>query len=343
MAQAIQEGARPFDDIRSIFKALPPAHQESVAKVRNRDKTLTKPPGSLGRLEEIVEWLAAWQGKAPPQVLRSQIIIYAANHGVAARGVSAFPQEVTSQMVANFAAGGAAVNQLAIVAGAGLKVFDLALDQPTADFTRDAALTEIDCTRIMAFGMEAVAQTPDVLCLGEMGIGNSTVAAALACALFGGKGEDWVGRGTGVDEEGLARKRAVVDEAMAFHGEALGDPLEALRRVGGREFAAIAGAILAARIAKVPVLLDGYAVTAAAAVLHKIDPGALDHCMAAHLSVEPGHKRLLEALGKRPILDLDMRLGEGSGAALALQIVQAASAVHAGMATFDQAGVSSKG
>ncbi len=333
-------GATPFDDIRSLFKALPPPHQETVFKVRNRDKTLVKPAGALGRLEDIVEWLAAWQGKAPPQVLKPQVAVYAANHGVAARGVSAYPAEVTRQMVDTFAAGGGAVNQLALATGAGLKVFDLALDMPTPDITSAAALSERDCAATMAFGMEAVAQSPDVLCLGDMGIGNTTIAAAIAHALFGGAPEDWVGAGTGVDGAGRARKCAVLAEAVAFHGAALEDPLEVLRRVGGREFAAIAGAILAARVARVPVLLDGYAVTAAAAVLYKIEPSVLDHCMAAHVSAEPGHRRLLERLGKRPLLDLDMRLGEASGAVLALNIVQAAAAVHAGMATFEQAGVS---
>ncbi len=330
----------PFDDIRNLFKALPPAHEEVLFKVRNRERTLVKPEGSLGRLEEIVEWLAAWQGKAPPHAAKLQIAIYAANHGVAEKGVSAYPSSVTRQMVETFAAGGGAVNQLALSCGAGLKVFDLALDVPTPDITGAAALSERDCAATMAFGMEAVAQTPDVLCLGDMGIGNTTIAAALACALFGGAPEDWVGRGTGVSEEGLARKTAVVRDAIAFHGQALNDPLEVLRRVGGREFAAIAGAIIAARMARVPVLLDGYAVTAAAAVLYRIDAGALDHCLAAHVSAEPGHRRLLDKIGKRPLLDFDMRLGEASGAALALHVVQAAVSVHRGMATFDEAKVS---
>ncbi len=332
--------ANPFDDIRSLFKALPPPHAESIAKVRSRERTLTKPAGALGRLEEITEWLAAWQGKAPPTVAKPLVAIYAANHGIARRGVSAYPAEVTRQMVETFAAGGAAVNQLAIQAGAGLRVFDLALDIPTPDITKAAALSERDCAATIAFGMEAVAAEPDVLCLGDMGIANTTVAAALSCALFGGAPADWVGRGTGVDEAGLEAKRTVVTEALAFHGAGLEDPLDALRRVGGREFAALAGAILAARVARIPVLLDGYAVTAAAAVLSKIEPTALDHCLAAHVSAEPGHRRLLDALGKRPLLDLDMRLGEASGAALALGIVKSAAATHAGMATFDQAGVS---
>ncbi len=332
----------PFDDIRNLFKALPPAHAESVAKVRTRDRQLTKPAGSLGRLEDIVEWVAAWQAKAPPRITKPQVAIYAGTHGVTKHGVSAFPAEVTQQMVQNFAAGGAAVNQLALGAGAGLKVFDLALDMPTGDITCEAALSERDCAGTMAFGMEAVAGEPDLLCLGEMGIGNTTVAAALACALFGGEAGDWVGRGTGLDDAGLERKRDVVAQAIAFHGDALADPLEALRRVGGREFAAIAGAILAARVQRVPVLLDGFAVTAAAAVLSKINANALDHCLVAHQSVEPGHERLLTALNKRPLVNLDMRLGEASGAVLMVHIVRAACETHAGMATFEQASVSGR-
>ncbi len=331
---------KPFDDIRALFKAFPPSAEEAVAQVRARNAQLTKPAGALGRLEEIVEWLARWQGKAKPSVLKPRVAVYAANHGVAAHGVSAYPPEVTRQMVDNFAAGGAAVNQLAVAAGAGLKVFDLALDMPTPDITGAAALSERDCAGTIAFGMEAVADTPDILCLGEMGIGNTTVAAALSCALFGGNAADWTGRGTGVDDAGLARKVETVDAAIAFHQAALGDPLECLRRVGGREFAAIAGAIIAARIARVPVILDGYAVTAAAAVLYRIDETALDHCLAAHVSAEPGHRLLLETIGKEPLLDLGLRLGEGSGAVLALQIVQAAAVCHGGMATFDQAKVS---
>jgi len=331
---------QPFNDIRNLFKVFPEAHAESRAKVRNRDRTLVKPQGALGRLEEIVEWLAAWQQKAPPTAERPMICLFAANHGVAARGVSAYPQEVTQKMVETFAAGGGAINQLASACGAGLQVFDLALEMPTPDITEEAALSEKDCAATMAFGMQTTAQSPDVLILGEMGIANTTVAACLSAALFGAPVERWVGKGTGVDEAGMARKRETVETALAFHGDALSDPLEALRRVGGREFAAIAGAIIAARVQHIPVILDGYAVTAAAAVLYKMDAKALDHCLAGHVSREPGHRALLEEMGLRPVLDLDMALGEGSGAALALQIVQSAARLHKDMATFEQAGIS---
>jgi nicotinate-nucleotide--dimethylbenzimidazole phosphoribosyltransferase len=304
---------------------------------------LVKPAGSLGRLEEIAEWVARWQGKAPPAITRPVVAIFAGSHGVAARGVSAFPPQVNRQMVETFAAGGAAINQLCASADLGLKVFDLALDMPTGDITREAALEETDCAATIAYGMESVAGGTDLLCLGEMGIGNTTVAAALSAGLFGGTGADWAGRGTGVDNEGLKRKADAVDAALGQHGGHLADPLEALRRLGGREFAALVGAILAARFERVPVILDGFPVTAAAAVLFRMDPASIDHCLLGHLSGEPGHRRLADAMGMKPLLDLGMRLGEGSGAALAAMIVKSSVSTHAGMATFETAGVSDRG
>lgn len=333
---------RPFDDIRALLKAMPAADAAAVDAVRARDAQLTKPAGSLGRLENIVEWLAAWQGAARPHVDSPLVAVFAGNHGVVAQGVSPFPQSVTQAMVANFASGGAAINQICRTFDLGLKVFELALEQPTGDITQGPALDEKGCAATMAFGMEALASGADLLCLGEMGIGNTTVAAAIYHALYGGRPEDWVGRGTGVDDKGLQRKARAVADAVALHREHLGDPLEVLRRLGGREIAAIAGAILAARIQRVPVLLDGFVVCAGAAILQALDPSALDHCMAAHVSAESAHARVLERLGKKPILDLGMRLGEGSGAAMAAGIVRAALACHLGMATFAEAGVADK-
>ena len=332
----------PFDDIRNLVAELPGPNQGAAEAVRLRDAQLTKPAGSLGRLEEIAEWLAAWQGRTPPMVGAPMVCVFAANHGVADRGVSAYPASVTQQMVENFAAGGAAVNQLCMAADASLKVFDLALDLPTPDICEGPALSEADCAATMAFGMEAIAGGCDLLAIGEMGIANTTIASALCCALFGGPASDWVGPGTGVDEDGLKRKIDAVETAMETHAGHLDDPLEVLARVGGREFAAMAGAILAARAQKIPVLLDGFVACAAAAVLHKLDPASLDHCLAAHRSAEPAHGKLLEILGKEPLLDLNMRLGEGSGAALAIQIVRSAALVHSGMATFGDAGVDTK-
>lgn len=332
----------PFEDIRALFALLPPASATCVDDVRERDRELTKPAGSLGRLEELVEWLAAWQGRSRPAINQPLVAVFAANHGVAAQGVSAYPQAVTRAMLENFAAGGAAINQICASYGLGLKIFELALDIPTEDITQGPAFDEAACAATIAFGMEAIAGGADLLCLGEMGIGNTTIAAAIYCALYGGKAADWVGRGSGVDDAGLARKVAAVEKAVDLHRAHLGDPLEVLRRLGGREVAAIAGAILSARMERVPVILDGYVVTAAAAILHAIAPSSIDHCLAAHMSADGAHAEVLRRIGKKPLLDLGMRLGEGTGAALAAGILKAALACHNDMATFAQANVPGK-
>jgi nicotinate-nucleotide--dimethylbenzimidazole phosphoribosyltransferase len=332
----------PFDDIRALLPQMPQASDTCVDIVRARDQELVKPAGALGRMEEIVEWLAAWQGRSQPAVLRPMVAVFAANHGVAAQGVSAYPQAVTRQMLETFAAGGAAINQICATYDIGLKVFDLALDIPTGDITQEAALDEKAAAATFAFGMEAIAGGADLLCLGEMGIANTTIAAAIYHALYGGEARDWVGRGTGVDDAGLNRKAAAVEKAVTLHKAHLGDPLEVMRRVGGREICALAGAIMAARMERIPVVLDGYVVTAAAAILHALDPSSIDHCIAGHLSSEGAHGEVLRRLGKKPLLDLGMRLGEGSGAALAVGLIKAAVACHNDMATFEQAKVASK-
>ena len=332
----------PFDDIRNLFPQMPQAATPMVEDVRARDAQLTKPAGALGRLEEMVEFLAAWQGKAKPTILRPMVAVFAANHGVVAQGVSAFPPEVTRAMMENFAAGGAAINQICATYDIGLKVFELALDFPTPDITQEPAFDEAACAATFAFGMEAIAGGTDLLCLGEMGIGNTTIAAAIYHALYGGKAEDWVGRGTGIDEAGYKRKVDAVARAVALNAGHLSDPLEVLRRLGGREIAAMAGAIMAARLERIPVVLDGYVVTAAAAILHALNPGSIDHCIAGHLSAEGAHADVLKRLGKKPLLDLGLRLGEGTGAALAVGVMKAALACHRDMATFDQAKVPSK-
>ncbi len=333
----------PFDDIRDLVARMPGPDEAATATVREREARLTKPAGSLGRMETLVEWVAAWSGKGRPQVTRPVVCVFAGNHGVTDRGVSAFPRSVTQQMVENFAAGGAAINQLCIAFDFGLKVLDLALDHPTPDITEADAFDEPGCAATIAFGMEAIAGGIDLLMIGEMGIGNTTVAAAIYHALYGGEPEDWVGRGTGVDDEGYRRKCAAVGAAVARLGGGRRDPLEVLRRVGGREFAAMLGAMIAARHERIPVVVDGYVATAAAALLHAMGEGAADHVLLSHLSAEGGFPKVAERMNRRPLLDLGMRLGEGSGAALAGAMVKAAVATHAGMATFDQAGVSEKG
>ena len=333
----------PFDDIRALVETAPGPETSAVEAVRQRDAVLTKPAGSLGRLEEIVEWLAAWQRRPTPKVEMPRVAVFAANHGVTARGVSAFPADVTRQMVANFTAGGAAINQMCAAQDMSLRVYELALDHPTADIVVEDALDERGCAATIAYGMEAIDGDIDLLCIGEMGIGNTTVAAAIAHALYGGEAADWVGPGTGVVGAGLEAKRAAVEAAVArIRADGTDDPLEVLRRVGGREIAAMAGAILAGRHRDVPVVVDGFVATAAACVVHAMAPGAIDHCIFAHQSAEPAHRRMLERLGKAPLLDLGLRLGEGTGAALAVGIIRTAAATHAGMATFAEAGVSDK-
>ena len=323
--------------ITTLAEGLPVFSATAAQAARLRQANLTKPPGSLGRLEELAVFMAGWRATPRPEIRHAQALVFAGNHGVCAQGVNPYPQAVTAQMVANFVAGGAAINQLCRVAGAELSVIALDLDRPTADFTKSMAMSEAECLDAINRGAGAVSADADVLILGEMGIGNSTVAAALTTALFSGEAADWVGPGTGSDAAGIARKIAAIEKGLARHGGL--SPIATLAAFGGREQAAICGAVIAARMARIPVILDGFICTAAAAVLYAADPRLLDHCLVGHASAEPGHRRLLKAIGKDPVLDFDMRLGEGSGAALALGILRAALACHNGMATFGEAGV----
>jgi nicotinate-nucleotide--dimethylbenzimidazole phosphoribosyltransferase len=328
-----------LDNLRALIADLPAGDEAASAAIDYRQSRLTKPQGSLGRLEELVAWLGRWQGRETPILDRVDVLVFAGNHGVVAKGVSAYPPSVTAQMVANFETGGAAINQICKASGARLKVLALKLDQPTTDFTLDPAMSEREFVEAVSIGFAALEPDADLVCLGEMGIGNTTVASALAAALFGGSGERWAGRGTGVDDAGLTRKSAAIDAGLKRHHYALSDPLQAARRLGGREFAAILGATLAARTRKVPVLLDGFAATAAAAPLGRLAKGALDHAKIAHCSAEAGHRGLCDEIGMRPILDLDMRLGEATGAALAVSVLRVALVCFSGMATFEEASV----
>lgn len=330
-----------FADLRRRCLDLAGPGEAAAAAVVERQAQLTKPPGSLGRLEDLVAWLARWQRRDIPRLERVEVLIFAGTHGVTAKGVSAYPAEVTAQMVANFAAGGAAINQLARAAEASLRVVPLSLETPTADFSEAPAMGEGDFLDAVAIGFDSVASGTDLLCLGEMGIGNTTAAAAMAMGLFGGKAANWAGRGTGIDDAGLARKVAVLEQAAARHAGSLDNPLAVAAALGGRELAALFGAAFAARTHGVPVLLDGYVCTAAVAPLALLHPNGLAHAQAAHRSAEPGHRGLLKQLRLEPLLDLDMRLGEASGACLAIGILRSALACHVGMASFAQAGVSS--
>jgi nicotinate-nucleotide--dimethylbenzimidazole phosphoribosyltransferase len=333
----------PFTSLltfRSALAAAPQADQIAVDSAAARNGQLTKPPCALGRLEDLAQWLAGWQGTDRPRIAAPQIVIFAGNHGICAQGISAFPAEVTAQMVGNFQGGGAAINQLAKACGARLDVVPLQLDTPTQDFTQGPAMSGAEVVAALTAGWEAVNPATDLLVVGEMGIGNTTSAAAIAHALYGGAPQDWTGRGTGVDDAGLARKVDVVARGLAANPAAGTDPLQALQCLGGREIAAMAGAIARARVDGIPVILDGFICCAAAATLAVAVPGALDHAVAGHQSAEGAHAALLERLGKAPLLQLGLRLGEGSGAALAISIVKAAAACHSDMATFAEAAVS---
>lgn len=325
-------------EFADLVTTAPAADAKARAAASERNGQLTKPPGALGRLEDIALWVAGWQGTGRPKIEAPQVLIFAGNHGVCAQGVSAFPAEVTVQMVANFQHGGAAINQLSKTFGAEMAVHALELDRPTQDFTQGPAMSDSETVAALMTGWNAVNPKADLLVVGEMGIGNTTVAAAIAAALLGGSGADWAGRGTGVDNAGLARKAKAIDAGLARNpGRA---PLQVLAALGGREIAAMAGAMARARVEGIPLILDGFIASSAALVLHALTPAALDHAVAGHVSAEGAHGRLLAALGKEPLLNLGLRLGEGSGAALAIGIVKAAVACHSGMATFAEAGVS---
>jgi nicotinate-nucleotide--dimethylbenzimidazole phosphoribosyltransferase len=333
----------PFSSIaefKALLSDLLDADGAAIAAATERNAQLTKPPAALGRLEDLAIWYAGWRGQAAPKITAPQVVIFAGNHGVAAQGVSAFPPEVTAQMVMNFQAGGAAINQLSRCFGAKMTVEALELDQPTADFTQAPAMDEAGFLNALATGWNAVDPDADLLVTGEMGIGNTTSAAAIATAVFGGDAEDWVGRGTGVDDAGLALKAQVVRAGLARHADILNDPIEVLRCLGGRELAAMSAAILRARMLRIPVILDGFICTAAAAVLERTQHGALDHCVAGHVSAEAAHGNMLKNLKKEPLLSLGLCLGEGSGGTLAIGILQGAVACHSGMSTFAEAGVS---
>ena len=305
----------PFDDFRNLIKTLPGPDEAARARAAERNAKLSAQGPALGRLGEIAEWLAAWTGREP-QVLRPLVALFAGTH----RGVAG-SREATQAMVEHAAAGGAMVCQICAANDLGLKIFDLALHVPVGDIAVEPSLDERGCAATMAFGMEAIAGGIDLVCVGAAGVGGALSAAALMAALHGGPASDWTSAHAGK-----------VEQALALHGGHLKDPLEALRRLGGRELAAIAGAILAARMEKIPVILDGYASLAVAAVLKAAAPAAIDHCLLGHVSTEPGMARAASVLGLAPLVELSLGDGEGAGAAIAAGIVRNAALTHSGMA-----------
>ncbi|MGB0970270.1 MAG: nicotinate-nucleotide--dimethylbenzimidazole phosphoribosyltransferase [Mycobacterium sp.] len=343
----------------SYFPAVPTPDPEAAAAARERQTTLTKPPGALGRLEDLSVWVAACQGACPPkQFEQVRVVVFAGDHGVAANGVSAYPAEVTAAMVANFDAGGAAVNVLAALAGAGVRVADIAVDtaEPLSPaigghkvrrssgniavvdaLTPDEVLEAIEAGRHIAD--EEVDAGADLLIAGDMGIANSTPATALVAALTETEPVVAVGRGTGIDDAGWGRKTAAIRDALFRTRRLSADPIALLKTCGGADLAAITGFCAQAAVRRTPVLLDGVVVTAAALVAERLAPGASQWWQAGHRSTEPAHSLALRSLELDPIVDLEMRLGEGTGALVALPVLRAAVGTLASMATFEEAGM----
>ena len=322
--------------LRDAMTAMPERDDVSYDAVTARAAEILRPAGALARLDEVAAWAAGWQRTSSPAVRKPAALIFAADHGVTAAGVSKYPTDVTGAMLAAYRAGKSTITAFAAVAGASVEAIDVGVGRPTGDIRYESAMSLDRFDAAVAAGRDAVDRLDaDLLVLGEMGIGNTTAAAAVAAALGGGEVAAWVGRGTGVDDEGLSRKREAVREAVT-RVVGVHDPFEVLREVGGAELVAMAAAIVAARHRRLPVLIDGYVVTAAALPLATINAAALDHCLVGHCSSEPGHRRLLERLGKQPLLDLEMRLGEGSGAMAAVPLVAMACAGITEVPTFGE-------
>ena len=322
--------------LRSTLAELAAPDLASGDAVRARAADILRPAGALARFDDLAAWMAEWQGTTTPSVRKPAALIFAADHGVAAAGVSKYPVDVTGAMLAAYRAGKSTVSAFAAAAGATVDAIDVGVGNPTADIRVEAALSHERFEACVQAGRDAVdALDADLLVLGEMGIGNTTAAAAVTAALLGGDVVEWVGRGTGVDDEGLGRKQDAVIAATQRIASVT-DPLEVLRQVGGAELVAMAAAAVAARQRHLPVLLDGYVVTSAVLPLFIAAPDALAHCQVGHCSAEPGHRRLVQHLGKRPLLDLGMRLGEGSGAMAAVPLVRMACAGITDVPTFGE-------
>jgi nicotinate-nucleotide--dimethylbenzimidazole phosphoribosyltransferase len=325
-------------DIAASVADAPAPDVAARRAVAGRAGRVLRPAGAFARLDAVAAWLAGWQGTDRPSVRRPALLVFVSDHGVAAEGVSAYPADATAAMYAALSAGSATATAMADEVGASVEVIDVGVGRPTGNIVREPAMdpsrfeASFDAGRLAVLGVDA-----DLLVVGEMGIGNTTSAAAVACALFGRAPEDWTGRGTGIDDATLDRKVEAVRAACARIET--DDPIEILRQLGGAEMVAMAGAVLEARARGLPVILDGFVATAAVSALEAAAPGAVDHCLAGHRSPEPGHGLLLEKLGKEPLLDLGLRLGEGSGALAAIPLVRLAVRAVTDVATFEEWGL----
>jgi len=322
--------------LRESLERLPTCDQASQNAVRDRASNVLRPAGALQTLDEIAILIAGWHATSAPRITRPAALVFAADHGVASSSVSAYPADITASMLKAYQSGKSTLSVFAKIAGATVHAVDVGVGRPTKDIQVEAAMSQQRFDQAITAGRNAVEQLDaDLLVLGEMGIGNTTAAAAVTAAILGGATTSWVGRGTGVDEEGMARKCSAVDRAVTRIKE-IKDPLEILRQVGGAEIAAMAGALVAARLRRLPVVIDGYVVTSAALPLHQISSTALDHCLFGHCSAEQGHRKVLTHLNKLPILDLSMRLGEGSGAMAAVPLITMACSGVTDVPTFQE-------
>ncbi|MBL4618156.1 MAG: nicotinate-nucleotide--dimethylbenzimidazole phosphoribosyltransferase [Robiginitomaculum sp.] len=323
---------QPFDDLRDLIAKVPTGNAKYQKQALKRQMEIALPSGELGRLAELAVWLSTWQGQCPPTINKPQVIVFASSHGVAKRGVSAYGMAQTISKIEDLTSGKGGVNQIAGTVGCGLKIVELAPELPTPDITAGAALSEQDCAATFAFGMEAISEKPDLIGIGAVGAGATTSAAAVSLALYGGAASFWAQSGSAIQKPDLVvAKSKAIDAALIRHRGKLDDPLQVMRRLGGRDIAAVAGAIIAARYQKIPVVLDGFVAAASAAVLHSIEPSCIDHCIAGAVTFRDSHHALLDRIGKKPVLDLGMGLGDGSGAALAISILKAAAACHSGI------------
>jgi nicotinate-nucleotide--dimethylbenzimidazole phosphoribosyltransferase len=323
---------QPFDDLRDLIAKVPAFDNDSRQQAIKRQTEIALPSGELGKLAELAVWLSTWQGQCPPKIDKPQIIEFASSHGVAERGVSAYGMAQTISKIEALTSGKGGVNQIAGTVGCGLKIVELAPELPTPDITTGAALSEQSCAATFAFGMEAISEKPDLIGIGVVGAGATTSAAAVSLALYGGTSSFWAQSGSAILKPDLVvAKSQTIDAALVHHRGKLDDPLQVMRRLGGRDIAAIVGVIIAARYQKIPVVLDGFVAAASAAILHSIEPSCIDHCIAGAVTFRDSHHALLDRIGKKPVLDLGMGLGDGSGAAMAIAIIQAAAACHSGI------------
>ena len=350
------------DILSKTIANIRPLDVKSMAAAKARQDTLTKPTGSLGRLEELSIRIAGIQGKPLPQIKQKAVIVMAADHGVAARGTSAYPQEVTAEMVLNFLHGGAGINVISRQVGAGVIIVDMGVAKKlesnpglisrriaagTQDMSKGPAMTVAQATRSLEAGIEIVSteikKGLDIVATGDMGIGNTTASAAICAVMTGKTAAEVTGRGTGLDDQQLQQKIMIINEAITLNKPDSSKPLEVLAKVGGFEIGGLAGVILGAASHRVPVIIDGFISGAAALIAAGLCPQCRDYMIAGHCSVEPGHKIILQHLGLKPLLDLEMRLGEGTGAALAMSFAEISVRILTEMATFGEAGVAEKG